>query len=159
VVDGGGLENRWTGNGPGGSNPSPSATLLASLVGGGASGLQARRDSLAARRSPLAASGNESLSLRHLRSPEHERASGGKACELSHSAKGDLTSAAIACTRCAEGTPPWLRVMASAHESVLPNHRQCDAAEVSVALCFMPPADQRIVSGTSPSAPLPHATE
>jgi hypothetical protein len=25
VVDGGGLENRWTGNGPGGSNPSPSA--------------------------------------------------------------------------------------------------------------------------------------
>jgi hypothetical protein len=27
VVDGGGLENRWTGNGPGGSNPSPSATL------------------------------------------------------------------------------------------------------------------------------------
>ena len=27
VVDGGGLENRWTGNGPGGSNPSPSANL------------------------------------------------------------------------------------------------------------------------------------
>jgi hypothetical protein len=27
AVDGGGLENRWTGNGPGGSNPSPSANL------------------------------------------------------------------------------------------------------------------------------------
>ena len=28
MVDGGGLENRWTGNGPGGSNPSPSANLV-----------------------------------------------------------------------------------------------------------------------------------
>ena len=32
MVDGGGLENRWTGNGPGGSNPSPSATSTLSFT-------------------------------------------------------------------------------------------------------------------------------
>jgi hypothetical protein len=50
VVDGGGLENRCTRKGIGGSNPSPSATpSLRSVVAGGR-GLQARGVSPAARR-------------------------------------------------------------------------------------------------------------
>ena len=88
VVDGGGLENRWTGNGPGGSNPSPSANLCQALA------------SLAASVGKLARQAHASLAVRLARPPGEALASLALRLPAAASAKTDLMTSCGSHLRC-----------------------------------------------------------